>query len=181
MWKFFIEIKEGDQRKVQCLRCLKKMPYHGNTTNPMKHLKTKHLFDLEQYLAEKKREETPPQIAMDDRMDVDMDACESTIPVASSSATSSTSSSSASSFKSKTSTSKLYQTSVKAMINKKAKNPYPLDSTRREALNKLLGEMICLDLQPLSIVDDLGFIRYTRALDPRYELPSRRTISRYVL
>ena len=76
------------------------MPYHGNTTNPMKHLRTKHLFEIEKYLAEKKREETPPQMAMDDQMDVDMDACESTIPVALSSASSSsTSSSTTSSFK----------------------------------------------------------------------------------
>ena len=41
--------------------------------------------------------------------------------------------------------------------------------------------MIATDLQPISIVEDAGFIKYTSLLDPQYELPSRRTISRKLL
>lgn len=37
--------------------------------------------------------------------------------------------------------------------------------------------MICLDLQPFSIVTDAGFQAYTRALEPRYVLPIRKKLS----
>lgn len=37
--------------------------------------------------------------------------------------------------------------------------------------------MIALDLQPFSVVDDTGFRRLLKALDPSYVLPNRKTIS----
>ena len=41
--------------------------------------------------------------------------------------------------------------------------------------------MIATDLQPLSIVEDKGFIKYTSLLDPRYQLPCRKTVSTKLL
>ena len=37
--------------------------------------------------------------------------------------------------------------------------------------------MIALDLQPLSIVDDVGFICLMALVEPRYPIPSRRYLS----
>ena len=51
---------------------------------------------------------------------------------------------------------------------------YPQDSTRCKRLNSALIEM---DLQPISIVEDKGFLRYTSLFDQRYVPPSRRTIT----
>ena len=45
---------------------------------------------------------------------------------------------------------------------------YPQDSTRCERLNSALIKMIATDLQPISIVEDKGFLRYTSLLDQRY-------------
>ena len=38
--------------------------------------------------------------------------------------------------------------------------------------------MVVTDLQPSSVVEDSGFGRLVSVLDPRYELPSRRTVMR---
>ena len=58
---------------------------------------------------------------------------------------------------------------------------YPRDSNKCKKLDDALVGMIVTDLQPISVVEDTGFLRYTSLLDPRYELPSRRTISRRLL
>ncbi|XP_005113571.2 zinc finger BED domain-containing protein 1-like, partial [Aplysia californica] len=58
---------------------------------------------------------------------------------------------------------------------------YGADSIKKKALDDLLLEMITRDLQPFSIVEDRGFRGFVRGLDPRYELPSRRTLSRDLL
>ena len=59
-------------------------------------------------------------------------------------------------------------------LEKQAK--YPLDSEKRKKLNRELLGLITQDLQPLSIVEDPGFKSYTKALDPKYTLPSRKYI-----
>ena len=41
--------------------------------------------------------------------------------------------------------------------------------------------MIALDCQPFSVVDDAGFIRLLKALEPRYVLPSRKYITETVI
>ena len=49
------------------------------------------------------------------------------------------------------------------------------------AATKHLAEMIAVDLQPYSIVEDVGFQRYSRHLEPRFALPSRRQLSENIL
>lgn len=52
------------------------------------------------------------------------------------------------------------------------------DSLCRVAIDKALVQMITLDLQPASIVEDRGFIEFMKVVDSKYEPPSRRTIMR---
>ena len=54
-------------------------------------------------------------------------------------------------------------------------DPRAIDITTKVA------EMISLDCQPFSIVNDVGFIRLLQAAEPRYTLPSRRHITETVL
>ncbi len=58
---------------------------------------------------------------------------------------------------------------------------YPKDSSKCKKLDNSLIEMIATDIQPISVVEDKGFINFTSALDPWYKLPSRRTITRRLL
>ncbi|XP_072044965.1 zinc finger BED domain-containing protein 4-like [Amphiura filiformis] len=51
------------------------------------------------------------------------------------------------------------------------------DDPRTKETHKKLGEMIVLDMQPFSVVDDVGFQRYTYSLQPRYKLPSKTYVS----
>ena len=59
--------------------------------------------------------------------------------------------------------------------------PYPGNSQRRKLIDDSLTTMIVIDLQPSSIVNDEGFIDFVRVLDPRYTLPSRRSVMRSLL
>jgi len=41
--------------------------------------------------------------------------------------------------------------------------------------------MLSKDFQPFSIVEDVGFKNFIKLLDPRYDLPSRRTLTDVLL
>ena len=59
--------------------------------------------------------------------------------------------------------------------------PYKNDSNKKKELDDLVVKMIVEDSQPLSVVEDKGFKRLVNGLNPRYDLPSRREISRTLL
>lgn len=54
---------------------------------------------------------------------------------------------------------------------------YLPNSEEKKNLDILLVKMISTDIQPISIVEDAGFINFCEALDPRFTLPSRRLVS----
>lgn len=58
---------------------------------------------------------------------------------------------------------------------------YKNDSTKKKELDRLVMRMIAKDLRPLSTVEDDGFRRLVHGLNPRYELPSRRELTRTLL
>ncbi len=41
--------------------------------------------------------------------------------------------------------------------------------------------MTASDLQPISIVEDKGFVQYSEALDRKYQLPARKTLCNVLL
>lgn len=55
---------------------------------------------------------------------------------------------------------------------------YKNGSPKKKELDRLLMSMIVQDLRPLSIVEDKGFKEFVHGLNPRYELPSRRVLTR---
>ena len=48
---------------------------------------------------------------------------------------------------------------------------WDINSPRAQCVHQLITEMIALDSQPLSIVNDVGFTRLLRELEPRYSIP----------
>ena len=48
-------------------------------------------------------------------------------------------------------------------------------------VSRRISEMIAIDCQPLSIVSDTGFVRLLNALEPRYQIPSRKYITDTVI
>lgn len=52
---------------------------------------------------------------------------------------------------------------------------FPSDK-RQQDCNQKLARMICLDLQPISIVEDQGFRDFVSCLQPGYNMPDRRVL-----
>ncbi|XP_015437849.1 PREDICTED: zinc finger BED domain-containing protein 4-like [Dufourea novaeangliae] len=51
---------------------------------------------------------------------------------------------------------------------------------RKMELDMAVADLVVKDLQPFSIVEDKGFQAYTRMLNPKYSLPTRKTLKRLV-
>ena len=54
------------------------------------------------------------------------------------------------------------------------KKIWDINSSQAQKIHFAIGEMIALDSQPFSIVEDVGFKRLMKVLKPNYELPSRK-------
>ena len=62
-----------------------------------------------------------------------------------------------------------------------AHEKYKSDSPRAKELTKAVGYFIVKDLIPTSVVQGDGFHKLLEKLDPRYQLPSRKTLSDRVI
>ena len=69
--------------------------------------------------------------------------------------------------------------SPKSMTTKVEK--YTVKSEKRKKLNRKLVRMIAMDMRPINIVTGTGFKEFVQELDPRYVLPTRKTISEKLL
>ena len=54
---------------------------------------------------------------------------------------------------------------------------YEANHPKKKELDNFFIRMFAKDYQPFRIVDDNGFVQFVKALDPRYKLPCRRTVS----
>ncbi len=64
------------------------------------------------------------------------------------------------------------QMSLEYLVDKQRQ--FAFDHPKSREINRLVAELMAVDNQPFSIVDDLGFTRLVHHLEPRYKLPSRR-------
>ena len=71
------------------------------------------------------------------------------------------------------------QVTLEALIEKR--KLYSIDHPRAKAILFRIAEMIAVDLQPFSVVEDPGFCRLMKELEPRYSLPSRRYFSDVII
>ena len=51
---------------------------------------------------------------------------------------------------------------------------WDINDPRAQRITRKVGEMIAIDCHPLSVAEDVGFNRVLKALEPRYNCPSRR-------
>lgn len=64
-------------------------------------------------------------------------------------------------------------------VDKGAK--WDINDPRAQRIHTKIGEMIALDFQPFSIVEDAGFSRLLGSVESRYNIPSRRYITETVM
>lgn len=62
-----------------------------------------------------------------------------------------------------------------------SKKTTELSETETKDINKSLIKMIVLDYQPLSLVENVGFLEYTKKLQPLYSVPSRKQLTTKLL
>ena len=51
--------------------------------------------------------------------------------------------------------------------------PYPVDHPMAQKITRLNEEMVVVDCQPFSFVENEGFAHLVKELQPRYQIPSR--------
>jgi hypothetical protein len=60
------------------------------------------------------------------------------------------------------------------------KKPWDINDHRSKLITKYIAEMIAVDVQPFSIVEDIGFLRLINHICPNYCIPSRKYIKNCV-
>lgn len=58
--------------------------------------------------------------------------------------------------------------------------PWDINDDRSQRVHKRIGEMLAVDCQALSMVEDVGFKRMLQILEPRYKCPSFSQILLYL-
>ena len=58
---------------------------------------------------------------------------------------------------------------------------WDISDIRVQRVHKFIMEIIALDNQPFSLVEDIGFVRLLQVLEPRYTLPSRKYLIAKIL
>ena len=71
------------------------------------------------------------------------------------------------------------QETLKSMVEKCT--AYSANNSRAKVITYRVAEMICTDLQPFSIVSDVGFEYLLAELEHRYVLPSRQQFSEVLI
>ncbi|XP_076670787.1 LOW QUALITY PROTEIN: E3 SUMO-protein ligase ZBED1 [Andrena cerasifolii] len=168
VWKYF---EKKDTNTAMCLLCKREYKNAGNTSNLHEHLKRKHFTVLE---ANRERDQEAAESIDIDEPVIPGTVIQDITPVAS--------------------TSNAYLRAQNADLPTTAQRPQvhlrqltlrtisnDLSQTKIMKLNNLVVAMICKDLQTLSIVEDKGFIEFVKELEPRYQLPTRRTLGRSIL
>ena len=58
---------------------------------------------------------------------------------------------------------------------------WDINDHKAQRVHRKIGEMIAVDCQPLSVVEDVGFKQVLRTPEPRYQCPSRKYYTETVI
>ncbi|XP_071056886.1 E3 SUMO-protein ligase ZBED1-like [Onthophagus taurus] len=149
VWDHFV--RRGDIS--MCSECKREFKFFGNTTNLSEHLKRKHPALLLQ-------KSKPSQ-------DTSCEEIRGTLP-----STSTTETSSQHSIIHPPPSKRKRQVALYGKTQ-----TYSISENEQTEIDQSLVEMIVSDFQPLSIVENKGFMKYTNKLNGHYDLPSRKKIT----
>lgn len=167
VWTYYRESEE-DRSKVKCTICDKMISRggsgrKGSSSALSNHLKLKHAMEytnLERAVC-RVSSNTPDDEAMQQE------------PVAAQDVQPSTSGTQPSNSKTFTTTQSTLEDSF---ISK-----WKIDDPRSVPITKSIAEMIAVDNQPISVVEDKGFNRLMQLVKPKYQMPSRKHVGETVI
>lgn len=164
---------EGDKSKVKCNICGKiysrggKLQRAFNTSNIKKHLKS-HKAEWSEACAKyekQNKQSAPPPVS------TYLNSMTKKLRLEASTSASSTAD-----------TINLPSTSQQTLEQcYETKKIWDINDSRSKSIHFKIGEMIALDCQPFSIVEDLGFNNLLKHLKPNYKLPSRHFMSEKII
>ncbi|VEN52714.1 unnamed protein product [Callosobruchus maculatus] len=174
IWEFCTKLSDNSAR---CNVCRKEFKYSGNTSNLRDHLRRKHpgYLGLEQRnvsmtVDNNTREHAVPSTSNGSSKSVQLyppvSTSETPVVCNNLSGSEEKKSSETVTFRKPRQT-KLFLTDKKTHLN----------DSEIQAIDKCLVKMVAIDLQPLSVVENIGFIQYSKQLQPLYELPSRKNLT----
>ena len=76
---------------------------------------------------------------------------------------------------------KTLQPEIDSAMQTLSLEPYKSTETRKCHIDNLILELITTDMQPISVVEDAGFRKLVKYLDPRYTMVSRKHLSKKLL
>ena len=147
-WKFFS--LQNDKKTVICKYCNNSMTYsNGSTSNMVRHVKLKHPFEYESVNIKSK----PAATATSSQMD--MKETSSTLDHQEAQP----------------------HKQPKLMDFVEKTQMYKPDSSKKKAIDNDILNMVVKDMQPLSIVENVGFRQLIQRLDPKYPIIARSTLT----
>ena len=154
-WNFFKVRRSADLIKATCNLCDQKISRgnkqgYFNTTNMLKHLEVKHSEEFANEKIKRKNEEKKRK-----RKQATL------FPAISSKVQ-----------RIEKATTK--QLTLQASLDRS--KSWNIHDDKAKKVYKHIAKMIAADLQPFSIVEDIGFLRLLKAICPSYEIPSRKFI-----
>ena len=162
-WKFF-NVKATNAKKINCNLCNNEFAREGsdektsNTSNLRKHLQCKHKDELEKKIKATKEAVEKSWLK---RKGAD-------VTMIKSSEMSKTGSSCCNCPEDTRST----QLTVEETLS--LKKIWDINSSQAISIHNSVAEMVIVDCQPFSIIEDVGFNKLMKCLKPNYELPSRK-------
>jgi len=140
---------QPDNKTVVCNLCNHHLIYsHRSTTNLVRHVRVKHGI---QYDAEIQRSKQPTQPkGADERQAIATET--------------------------KPSGTATLQQTMAQVIDRTQK--YKPDSVKKRLLDDHVLDLVTLDLQPLSVVENKGFRKLLNVLDPKYDIVSRTQLAK---
>lgn len=168
VWTFFDEL--DDSSKVKCNQCQAVISRGGtgkkaNTTSMTNHIKYKHPQLVPQLGSVVKCLSENPSPSPSQSQTEELPASSASLPTPSTSSLS------------EVSLSQTYQRNIEESFVVQ----WSQDDARSKDISIAIGEMIALDNQPLSIVENTGFRNLMKKLKPKYNLPSRKYLTENII
>ena len=162
-WTFFEETSSHEARCKLCPKTLKTK--NGSTTSMNRHLLSHHLIQFE----EEKRRRQPQDITPQYPDTIAEENDDTQVEPVTQHSSKTTSSQAAA---------RQTSTSVQPKINSamECQTPYGIRHPRKIQLDRKVLDLIVIDLQPLSVVEDKAFRALLYAMDKRYTMIARHTL-----
>ena len=192
VWTFFNKLTD----KVKCKICGHEIFYKtgSSTSNMIRHLKAKHPFDYEK---EKAKEKRPGKRNYKASNAQSKEANDDTSVIMTSTTRGASCENQTSSEETASSECAVPATVPDKNVQKKSKTqktvqdtlpksltrniPYKDDSQRKKTLDQKVLDLIVIDMQPLSVVEDKAFRSLMHEMDPKYKIISRKQLTQVLL